>query len=448
MEIIIRNLHIKYMKRSRYKIKYKFDSNVQTETEFIKHCYSVAKFGIHAILKCNNLLDYVTQSTQFLDEIYSNPPFSQRLYHIINDVPYGLRCPVCGSPLKFQQAYKTTCGKSTCLSSMTSIIQSNPDVIKKKEQTMIEKYGVAYSIQNPESNQKRIKTVIEKYGVDSASKSDVIKKKVAETNLRRYGSKTPSGNAKVRAKMHQTNLKRYGVKEYGASLDCKKKSKKTCNERYGTDYYMLTKNFESIRKPFISTPEKYKSLTERNFREILENDEMTDNYTYVKYDTNVRKHTLMCHICSSIFKISMGLYRIRFNHNHTICTNCNPINKPISIQEKELLDFIESIYNKEIIHNDRSVIHPYELDIYLPDLQLAIEYNGDYWHANPKYYSEDEMINIKGAEYLVSEIWKRDRKKLEYCNNKNITLITVWEDDWTNNKNKIKKLVKDFLATV
>ena len=253
-------------------------------------------------LKCNNLLDCVTQSTQFLDEIYSNPPFSQRLYHIINDVPYGLRCPICESPLKFQQSYKTTCGKSTCLSSVNSIIQSNPDIIKKREETMIEKYGVAYSIQNPESNRKRIKTVIERYGVDSASKSDIIKKKTAETNLRRYGSTTPSGNAKVRAKMHQTNLKRYGVKEYGSSLDCKKKSKKTCNERYGTDYYMLTKNFELIRKSFISTPEKYKSLTERNFREILENDEMTCNYTYVEYDTNVRKHTLVCHACSSVFK--------------------------------------------------------------------------------------------------------------------------------------------------
>lgn len=436
------------MKRSRHKIKYKFDSNIQTEAEFIKHCYSVAKFGICSILKCNNLLDYVTQSTQFLDEIYLNPSFSQRLYHIINDVPYGLRCPVCGSPLKFQQAYKTTCGKSTCLSSMTSIIQSNPDVIKKKEQTMIEKYGVAYSIQNPESNQKRIKTVIEKYGVDSASKSDVIKKKIAETNLLRYGSKTPSGNAKVRAKMHQTNLKRYGVKEYGASIECKEKSKKTCNERYGTDYYMLTKNFESIRKPFISTPEKYKSLTERNFKEILENDGMTDNYTYVEYDANVRKHILKCHSCNNTFEIGSLLYRKRMNYGHVICTNCNPINKPISIQEKELLDFIKSNYNGEIIHNDRSIIHPYELDIYLPDLRLAIEYNGNYWYANPKYYSEDRMINIKGTEYLVSEIWKRDQRKLKYCNNKDITLITVWEDDWTNNKNKIKKLVKDFLATV
>lgn len=436
------------MKRSRHKIKYKFDSNIQTEAEFIKHCYSVAKFGICSILKCNNLLDYVTQSTQFLDEIYLNPSFSQRLYHIINDVPYGLRCPVCGSPLKFQQAYKTTCGKSTCLSSMTSIIQSNPDVIKKKEQTMIEKYGVAYSIQNPESNQKRIKTVIEKYGVDSASKSDVIKKKIAETNLLRYGSKTPSGNAKVRAKMHQTNLKRYGVKEYDASIECKEKSKKTCNERYGTDYYMLTKNFESIRKPFISTPEKYKSLTERNFKEILENDGMTDNYTYVEYDANVRKHILKCHSCNNTFEIGSLLYRKRMNYGHVICTNCNPINKPISIQEKELLDFIKSNYNGEIIHNDRSIIHPYELDIYLPDLRLAIEYNGNYWYANPKYYSEDRMINIKGTEYLVSEIWKRDQRKLKYCNNKDITLITVWEDDWTNNKNKIKKLVKDFLATV
>lgn len=436
------------MKRKHYKIKYKFDSNIQTETEFIKYCCSVAKFGIYSILKCNNLLDYVTQSTQFLDEIYPNPPFSQRLYHIINDTPYGLRCPVCGSPLKFQQTYKTTCGKSTCLSSMDSIIQSNPDVIKKKEQTMIEKYGVAYSIQNPESNQKRIKTVIEKYGVDNASKSDIIKKKTTETNLRRYGSKTPSGNKEIRAKMHKTNLERYGTKEYGASLECKKKSKKTCNERYGKDYYMLTKNFESKRKPFISTPEKYKSLTERNFRKILENDEMTHNYTYVEYDTNAKKHTLMCHDCNSVFKISAGLYRIRFNHNHVICTNCNPINKPISIQEKEFGDYLKSIYDKEIIENTRSIINPYELDYYFPDLRVAIEYNGDYWHTNPRYYSENEIINIKGTEYLVSEIWKRDQKKLEYCNDKNITLVTIWEDDWTNNKNKTKKLVKDFLATV
>ena len=436
------------MKRSRYKIKYKFDSAVQTETEFIKHCYSVAKFGIYPILKCNNLFDYVTQSTQFLDEIYLDPPFSQRLYHIINDVPHGLRCPVCGSPLKFQQAYKTTCGKSTCLSSMTSIIQSNLDMIKKKEETMIKKYGVAYSIQNPESNQKRIKTVIEKYGVDSASKSDVIKKKIAETNLRRYGSTTPSGNVEVRAKMHQTNLKRYGVKEYGASLDCKKKSKKTCNERYGTDYYMLTKNFESIRKPFISTPEKYKSLTERNFRKILEDDEITHNYTYVEYDTNVRKHILKCHSCNNTFEIGSLLYRKRMNYGHVICTNCNPINKPISIQEKELLDFIKSNYNGEITHNDRSIIRPYELDIYLPDLRLAIEYNGNYWHANPKFYNIDDKINIKGIEYFVGDIWKKDQRKLKFCNDKNITLITVWEDDWTNNKNKTKKLIKDYLVTV
>ena len=87
------------------------------------------------------------------------------------------------------------------------------------------------------------------------------------------------------------------------------------------------------------------------------------------------------------------------------------------------------------------------MDIYLPDLRLAIEYNGNYWHANPKYYSESDRINIKGTEYLVSDIWKRDQQKLEFCNNKSITLITIWEDDWINNKNKTKKLVKDYLAT-
>lgn len=55
-----------------------------------------------------------------------------------------------------------------------------------------------------------------------------------------------------------------------------------------------------------------------------------------------------------------------------------------SIKENLLYDFITSIYDSEIIRNAQYALPNYqrcELDIYLPDLNLAIEYNSNYYHC-------------------------------------------------------------------
>ena len=44
------------------------------------------------------------------------------------------------------------------------------------------------------------------------------------------------------------------------------------------------------------------------------------------------------------------------------------------------MEFIKSIYSDEIIENSRTIISPKELDIYIPQKNLAIEYDGLYWH--------------------------------------------------------------------
>ena len=50
--------------------------------------------------------------------------------------------------------------------------------------------------------------------------------------------------------------------------------------------------------------------------------------------------------------------------------------KPRAIYfEKEILNFISSIYAGEIIENDRELISPLELDIVIPEFKLAIEFN-------------------------------------------------------------------------
>lgn len=82
--------------------------------------------------------------------------------------------------------------------------------------------------------------------------------------------------------------------------------------------------------------------------------------------------------------------------------------------------------NKEymIITNDRKI---YYLDYYIKDWKIAIEYNGDLFHANPnKYKSHDKPI--PGSNITASEIWERDRIKREtLLKERNIITIDVWE---------------------
>ena len=53
----------------------------------------------------------------------------------------------------------------------------------------------------------------------------------------------------------------------------------------------------------------------------------------------------------------------------------------VSRYEKEITEFLKEHYQGEIITNTRSIISPYELDIYIPEKNLAVEFNGMLWHS-------------------------------------------------------------------
>jgi hypothetical protein len=60
-----------------------------------------------------------------------------------------------------------------------------------------------------------------------------------------------------------------------------------------------------------------------------------------------------------------------------------------SIKEKELYEFIKSIYEGEIVQSYRDGL---EIDIYLPDLNLGLEFNGLYYHSD-KFKENNYHIN-------------------------------------------------------
>ena len=59
------------------------------------------------------------------------------------------------------------------------------------------------------------------------------------------------------------------------------------------------------------------------------------------------------------------------------CQKCSSIG---SKAQSEIVDFVKS-YNFSVLENYKEIIPPKELDIYIPSLNFAIEYNGLYWHS-------------------------------------------------------------------
>jgi hypothetical protein len=98
------------------------------------------------------------------------------------------------------------------------------------------------------------------------------------------------------------------------------------------------------------------------------------------------------------------------------CPYCEPVIKGASSYEFEILEYINSNYQGEVVHGDRSVLKPKELDIWIPDCKFAIEFNGTYWHG-----ADEETDQIQKEKHL----WKTQR-----CNDLGITLFHIWEHDW------------------
>lgn len=115
-------------------------------------------------------------------------------------------------------------------------------------------------------------------------------------------------------------------------------------------------------------------------------------------------------------------------------------NKPrgISEKEKDVYKFIKSIYHNKIIRNSRKMLSGKEIDIYLPDLKLGFEFDGTYFHADPRFYKETDLILNRPA----LEVWNNDRNKELLCESKGIKLIRIKEYDWKKHNRKEKYRIK------
>lgn len=138
---------------------------------------------------------------------------------------------------------------------------------------------------------------------------------------------------------------------------------------------------------------------------------------------------IKCPICGEYDKHSFhNIFRINSNdikpNSHNLCHKCYA-NISQSSPELEIKDLINIMYNGKCIENSRSIIPPLELDLYYPEKNVAIEFNGNYWH--------DE--NHKPKDYHFN--------KFKLCKDKNIRLVSIYESDWYNKRDNIINLLKN-----
>lgn len=138
---------------------------------------------------------------------------------------------------------------------------------------------------------------------------------------------------------------------------------------------------------------------------------------------------IKCPICGEYDKHSFhNIFRINSNdikpNSHNLCHKCYASISQSS-PELEIKDIINAMYNGRCIENSRSIIPPLELDLYYPEKNIAIEFNGNYWH--------DE--NHKPKDYHFN--------KFKLCKDKNIRLVSIYESDWYNKRDSTISLLKN-----
>jgi predicted nucleic acid-binding Zn-ribbon protein len=123
-----------------------------------------------------------------------------------------------------------------------------------------------------------------------------------------------------------------------------------------------------------------------------------------------------------------GRFHQRANNHIHLLNGCPHCNNNTSKDEKSILTFVQSVYGGTIIENDKKKLKGKEIDIYLPEINLGIEYNGLYYHA--------ETISGKKCHW----------EKANLADQHGIQLIQINENEWFDKQDIVKSKIRCLLG--
>jgi very-short-patch-repair endonuclease len=105
-----------------------------------------------------------------------------------------------------------------------------------------------------------------------------------------------------------------------------------------------------------------------------------------------------------------------------------------SVEKKfeDIIEFLKVSCEYSFILNGK-----YQYDYRIFNKKILIEIDGDYWHGNPKFYSEFPEENKRTLNEIQKKKIEKDLCKMEYAIHNGWKLIRFWEYDIKNNPEQI-----------
>lgn len=258
---------------------------------------------------------------------------------------------------------------------------------------------------------------------NNPQKDTKIREKTKQTCLNKFGTEHAIASDKVKEKIKLSNREKYGVDWPFQSKEILEKTQQSCMDHFGVSNPMYSKEIQK----------RVSDTRQTNIQNLVKEIEQNNDTTLLLASDFVNKYGqgwLHAKDLIDVKIIKVGMYsfitkedglKIEKYYKHHFDGHK-------SYFEYNITNFVQSIYSDNILINKRTIIKPYELDIYIPKLKLAIETNGVWTHS--------QEAGCPNNYHLIKSL---------LCKEKGIRLIHIYEFE---DLNKQKQLLKDLILGI
>ena len=333
----------------------------------------------------------------FLEKLYPGVILNYQIISFLNNVnPY---CNVCNLPVK-------TLYRNTCSSKCSTLLLKSTNVYTTRQ--------IEYK-----------KTNMIKYGVDNPAKCKSVQTKRLETMEKTYGAKvSPKSLTKIKERADDfinkgrvTLLENHGVTNPGKIEGHYSKVVDTMIKHYGVPHYAQSSEF--IERMDKRRLDKYNLFAPGTIRIDDIHDDLGKGLIF-ENPNKVIKFT--CTDCNTSGELPSDTYKWRIKEIGTPCIKCSGIVHG-SVKENEVREFIQQL--GIITVDNKRQLQGLEIDIYCPEYNIGIEFNGLFWHNEARV----------GKKYHVT--------KTNLAETAGIRLIHIFEDEWEHKRDIVKSRLRN-----
>lgn len=356
-------------------------------------------------------LECLVEYTKYLDLTVR---LTERIYHIINNLNCSPKC-LCEKNKKyrsFTKGYFKSCGDKKCSDKYVGLgnigrlvsdetrakISKNNEIYWSKKENILKHSELMQIVcKNPERNEKI------SLALTGRKTSDETKRKQSIAQIK-------SGHTKKLWEENYDEMYEKSIKkaiEAARTVEAKEKKKKTNLKKYGVE--------NTFQLP--DAKRKQKEAYINNGVEIQKKKEQTNLERYGVINPFL--------VYPGYSKVSQELF--------------NLLN-----ERRPSETYFYAELNKEYYLNNGHNFYLYDfIDL---SSKKIIEFNGDFWHANPEKYKVEEKIKYPNeVERLVEDVWKSDEEKINFAKSKGFDVLVIWESEFNHDKEGTIQKCLEFL---